>query len=487
MHGYFNYHSVDDEKRKLRIHVDILKRSLAAQRKRREQAEETVRELEKENTQKQQRIEELERELEEIKRQRDMYKNILFKKNGEKPVVADSPPDEVRSRKTRGGQTGHTGYGRKLPEQIDSCKRVYTTNCPHCQTKLGRSKTTSTHTVEDIPALSTVKPVVTRYTIERQWCRTCGKEVMAQPSGVIPGSKLGINLITFIMILKYGARVPLDSMVFLLKHQYDITLSKGGMVQVLHRTQKWLGPEYEKIKQAIRASPVKYADETGWRVEGVNNWIWAFLKHDSVCYQVEETRGKGVPREFFKDSHRSDVIIHDDYAAYKNLPLNHQSCWAHLLRKSHEAVIQSGVSDEMKGVHQRLKHIYGVLVRETTEPFNQTKRQTVYEELIQDIQTIVTTSLTAEDAKRIQTRITNQHKNLLTALLFEGVPLTNNHAERTIRPLVVTRKISGGSRSQKGATTHMVNMSVFQTIRLRNQSLIPTLKDYLLTGAIGKN
>ncbi|MBI4130425.1 transposase, partial [Candidatus Roizmanbacteria bacterium] len=63
----------------------------------------------------------------------------------------------------------------------------------------------------------------------------------------------------------------------------------------------------------------------------------------------------------------------------------------------------------------------------------------------------------------------------------------NNHAERVIRPLVVTRKISGGSRSVQGAQTHMVNMSVFQTIKLKNQPLTPTLKEYLLNGAVGKN
>ena len=288
------------------------------------------------------------------------------------------------------------------------------------------------------------------------------------------------------MLLKYGARVPLDSIVFLLNHQYSISISKGGIIDILQRTKKWFGTEYEKIKQAIRASPIKYADETGWRIEGVNNWIWAFLSKDAVCYQIEETRGKGVPHEFFKDSNRNDVIIHDDYPAYKNLKLNHQSCWAHLLRKSHETVVQPHASNHMKKLHKKLKKMYRVLDRETHRPFVQQKRQQVFDTLLKEITSISTTDYPA-DAQGIQTRVRNQHKNLLTALLYEGVPLTNNHAERTIRPLVVTRKISGGSRSYKGARTHMVNMSIFQTIKLKNQPLIPTLKDFLLTGAAGKN
>src|SRR3989344_4584631 len=317
MHGYYNYHSVDDEKRKLRIHIHTLQRSLATQRKKREEAEDQLHELEQENKKQHQRIEELEKELEEIKRQRDMYKNMLFKKNVSLQKDTTIPDDTVLPKRTRGGQTGHPGYGRKLPEHIDFYKRIYTNVCPDCQTKLRRSSVTSTHTVEDIPELSTVQPTVTQYAIERQWCDSCQKEVMAKPGKVIPGSRLGINLITFIMLLKYGARVPLDTIVFLLKQQYNLTISKGGIVDLLHRTKKWLGPEYEKIRQAIRASPVKHADETGWRVEGVNHWIWTFLNHNSVCYQVEEGRGKGVPHEFFKDSHPvdEDVLVHDDYAA----------------------------------------------------------------------------------------------------------------------------------------------------------------------------
>ena len=83
------------------------------------------------------------------------------------------------------------------------------------------------------------------------------------------------------------------------------------------------------------------------------------------------------------------------------------------------------------------------------------------------------------DAKKIQTRVKNQNTNLLTALLHRGVPLTNNHAERQIRPLAVQRKISGGSRSNDGAKTHAVNMSVVQTLTLRGKDIFSGIKKIL--------
>ena len=489
MHGYFNYHSVDDEKRKLQIHVHTLQRSLAAQRKKREEAEDQLHELEKENKKQYQHIVELEKELEKIKRQRDMYKDMLFKKNVNHTTeeVSDTELLLQTPTKKRGGQYGHKGHGRLLPLQINSYKRVYTRTCPDCHIKLKRSVACLTHTVEDIPAPFVTQPIVTQYKVERQWCGNCKKEVTAKPLEVIPGSRLGINLVTYIMLLKYGAKVPLEAIVLLLHNQYGLTISKGGIVQILHRTKQWLGPQYQRLREEIQMAPVVHADETGWRVEGINKWIWAFLSKDTVCYQVEESRGKGVPQDFFKDSNPHAVLVRDDYAAYQSIPRTQQSCWAHMLRKSHEAVEQPSSSKEMKALHEKLKAIYEILDTVTKKPFSQKYRQTIYDSTLRDLRLIIRTHYQSEDAIKIQTRVRNQNKNLLTALLYQDVPLTNNHAERTIRPLVVTRKISGGSRSPTGAHAHMTNMSIFQTIRLKNQPLVPTLKEQLLHGVFGNN
>ena len=52
---------------------------------------------------------------------------------------------------------------------------------------------------------------------------------------------------------------------------------------------------------------------------------------------------------------------------------------------------------------------------------------------------------------------------LFVFVAVPGVPAHNNLAERSIRPLVVARKISGGTRSPKGSTTRMGLASLFGT------------------------
>lgn len=284
------------------------------------------------------------------------------------------------------------------------------------------------------------------------------------------------------MVLKYGAKVSLDSIILLLKQSYHLEVSKGEIILLLHKTRKWLGGTYDQIKLGVRASPIKHADETGWRVEGINSWVWGFMTERQVYLSVEESRGKGIPEEVLKDSSKDDVLIRDDYKGYSKLPLKHQSCWAHLLRKSHEAAKDIAASKEIKQLHQELKEIFVELAAAIEIPFDKVQRQVIYQESWKKISQIINQNYTSLDAQAIQTRIRNQGKNLLTALLHDEVPLTNNLAERSLRKIVVIRKISGGSRSWEGARTTAVNMSVYQTIQAQNLPLIPTLKEYLLSG-----
>lgn len=481
MGNYLLYKGLDDEKRKLSVINAVLKKHLACLRKRREEAEDEAKEWQKKYEKQQKTIKDLQEELEKMRKQRDTYRDMVFKANRKKEDHEGQVSFfQTASQKKLGGQLGHKGYGRKASERIDKELHIFAVCCPTCKGRLNRSQTTVQHTVEDIPASQHQQTIITKYEIEKQWCRTCKKEVMVKPTGIIPGSRLGLNLIMQVLVWKYLCRIPLNIIVTLLETTYDVHVSAGTVVLFLQRTSQYFGKPYKEILKEVRAAPVKHADETGWRVNGENNWCWAFLKQDAVYYTIEETRGKGIPEKLLKNCHSEDVLVRDDYAGYKKLPFVHQSCWAHLLRESHKEVTQKTASEEMKQLHTKVKTLYERLAVTIATPFVLEERQKVYEILLQEIQTISKTAYTADDAKRVQYRIAAQNKNLLTALLYENVPLTNNLAERAIRPMVVTRKISGGSGSRNGATVHAINMSVLQTMKMKNQLIIPTLQNHIL-------
>lgn len=483
------YKSLDDEKRYLKVHNEQLKRSLVKRIKNQQDLENELKKANREKQLQQEENEKLKAENEKLRRERDMYRKMLFKEN----VKSQSLPGKDKSEQTgrfvlpdkseRGAKIGHIGHGRKLPPaDPDLVKRAFLTHCPNCHNPLNRTDSIDTHTVEDVPPPSLTPIQVIKYEKERQWCKSCNKEVMANHPEEIPGIRFGLNLIVYIMVLKYGAKVSLDSIVLLLEQNYSLKVSKGEIISLLHKTKKWLGNQYEQIKMAVRASPVKHADETGWRVAGINSWIWGFMTDKQVYLSVEESRGKGIPEEILKGSHPDDVLVRDDYAGYAKLPFKHQSCWAHLLRKSHEAAIDINASEEIKTLHQTLKELFGLLEISVKQSFNQKGRNLIHTQVWNTIQGIINQEYTHDDAKTIQVRIKHQGKNLLTAILHDNVPLTNNLAERSLRKIVVIRKMSGGSRSWEGAKATAVNMSVYQTIQLQNLPLIPTLKEYLLSG-----
>ena len=75
---------------------------------------------------------------------------------------------------------------------------------------------------------------------------------------------------------------------------------------------------YEGIKQSIHHSPCVNADETGWRVNGQNHWLWVFTNKDAALYQIDKSRGsKVVDNILGKEYH--GVLISDFYSAYNKL------------------------------------------------------------------------------------------------------------------------------------------------------------------------
>jgi hypothetical protein len=432
--------------------------------------EEAVRNLTQDKKKLEADKEDLEEEIASLKAHQVKLQSMLFKANVPVQVPAKV---EVALERRRGGQTGHRGCARMQPQDIDADKAVFLTHCPECEHVLNESNLTYTRTVQDIPE---ARAMTTRYLIQRQWCAHCQREVHAIPRDTLPGMRVGLRTVVLICFLKYRLRTPLAKIRELLLSQHGLRLTEGGIQKILHLLSQKFMPACDQILKEIRAAPMKHADETSWRIQGQNSWCWLFATPKAALYTIEESRGKGVPQRILGPDPQG-VLVRDDYPGYDCLrTMRHQSCWAHLLSVAHEAKEQPTASKEMRLLHEELKTLFGKLQSMIQIPFCKQERRRAYTEYAKQIHSIVKRVHIAKDASKIQTRIKNQTTNLLTALLYENGPLTNNHAERQIRPMTVTRKLAGGSQSPKGATIHAVNMSVMQTIALKGQGYLEELR-----------
>ena len=463
------------EARKLRQENANLEHSRNTQKDNVEKWRETAREQEENINRQKEKIDELEKEVAGLKirlgittDQAKKLAGMIFKSNSRKPATGSK----------RGAKKGHKGVGRMKPEIVDREVSIFLTNCHDCGNNLRRTSSVDERIVLDLPR---TLPIATRYFIERQWCAHCHKEVSGIPQNTLPGCRFGMGVITLVLFLKYRMRSPIKKIEETLLSQHGLIITGQGIQELLHNIKTKFNNQYNDILKEIRNAPVKHADETSFRIDGINGWRWLFATPSASLYTIEETRGKEVPKRILGHD-PTGLLIRDDYSSYAGLSLPQQSCWSHLLRVSHEAFVHEKASDEIRALHMDLKKKFGELDTAVREPFDEKERGITYAKYAKQITSIIGRNYQSKDAKAVQIRIANQKTNLITALLHKNAPLTNNHAERMIRPMVITRKISGGSRSDKGAATHSVNMSVIQTLALKGKDFFIGINEIFHNG-----
>jgi hypothetical protein len=84
------------------------------------------------------------------------------------------------------------------------------------------------------------------------------------------------------------------------------------------------------------------------------------------------------------------------------------------------------------------------------------------------------------DARRLASRLLRHRRELTPFLWDEHLDGTNNAAERALRPAVVMRKVTGGSRSEAGAHAWAVLASVLRTAKQQGRDAVQTLKELMM-------
>jgi transposase len=398
--------------------------------------------------------------------------------SGSVPPYA-KPPAPPR-RKSRGGQPGHRGTARPRPEDIDHRVEHELPVCPGCGGALTRTGRTRTRIVEDLP--DNLKSEVTEHTIHRDWCPCCKKQVEPKVPDALPGCTFGHRLVTLTAWLHYGLGTTTSQIVEVLDQHLRLDISDGGLTQMWHRLAVVLLPWYEQIRRLCLDAGVLHADETGWRVEGRTWWLWCFTCSNATFYLIDESRGHAALDEFFVDEFRG-ILVTDFWAAYDAIGRTKQKCWPHLLRELKEVDAGSESGGDWPDFAKRLRRLYGDAVR--LEAKRGTLPTAEYDlklsRLHLRLSDLAAGDWTHSHAQRLAKRLVKYGAELLTFVEFEGVPSSNNHAEREVRPAVLMRKASYGNQSEAGATTRAVLMTVFRTLKNRGLDPLPTLTDALRT------
>ena len=201
--------------------------------------------------------------------------------------------------------------------------------CPDCGTHLNGGWVQRTREVIELP----VAPVeVTEHVLVGRICPVCQRRRLPKEAlqGVVLGQqRLGVNLVRLMVTLREEGRLPIRIIQWYLETVHQLHLSVGAIVQAVHGVARQAETAVREVLEQVRASPVVQGDETGWRQDGSNGYVWTFST-PSERYFLRRGRDKGVVDEVL-DSSFSGVLVSDFYAAYNHYPGLKQRCWAHLL------------------------------------------------------------------------------------------------------------------------------------------------------------
>jgi transposase len=250
---------------------------------------------------------------------------------------------------------------------------------------------------------------------------------------------------------------------------HGLSISSGEIIGLARRVKGQLEPKLAELKQQIRASPAVQMDETGWREDGSNGYVWCACTPQVRYYEYHHSRGSEVVKAVLGERFEG-VLGSDFYASYNVYAGLHQRCWVHLLRDRHElkaqypehADVQQWAKD-VKALYERAVAYAGPDPSLPVAKQEATRRKLQHALEQQLWQLCAPYAHTSSPLHTLCERVERFLPELFVCVAIPGVPAENNLAERSVRPLVIARKISGGTRSPAGSETRMGLFSLFGT------------------------
>jgi hypothetical protein len=422
-------------------------------------------------------------EVEKLRQERDRLKQEVEKLKKElaslrKPptwVKPDKPEEEKKKAKKKGPKFGHTPHVRKRPEQIDETLVVFPERCPEHGHELPFPSESKWYSHIQIELPEPKRAEVIEYLVGSSYCSVCKKYHSAV--GRMANSLYGPRLHATVVYWKFELGLTLPKIQKLLKSQHELTLSTGQIAEILNRSGKAFQAAHEDLKTSLSDAANLNADETGWRVDGKNHWLWSFSNSTLSYYTIEETRGQKVVEEVLGKSF-SGVLSSDFYNAYEAIEGAKQKCWAHLLRDLKELHIAHPKNLEITYFASRLKTFFdrGKKLREEKKKGKDIDFR--LKRLHTETQNFGLRRFRHPELKILAKRIW-KYRSELYVFIEKDLEPTNNAAEREIRPSVLMRKTSYGNRSTEGANHQAILMSMIRTSQKRGQNFVCWATPYL--------
>ena len=453
-----------------------------------------LRTLRPENYQAYQKIDRLQQQIEKLRAERDVLKKQLAGVKETLDVSTRPQPAFVKAsvaktgKKRPGRPPGHEGAFREMPEKIDEHidapphrNSAGLPCCPKCRCPLQKLKQHERIVEDIIPA----KALVQCYHTTSGYCPCCGERVESRapeqpPAADVRHGQIGINALVMAVVLRMVYRMPYEPITQLLADLPQIRVSKGAIARQVQRVAGWLEKEYRRIGISLKLSSSVNMDETSWRVDGQNRWLWTILNEKHTLFHIDKSRGGQVVKKLLGEVY-GGTLTTDFYSAYGEIACRKQKCLVHLLRELRDTSAKSKPFAEGPLCRRLKRLIKELILLKKQKPGMEIRRYQARARALEErLKDLAGRTYGEADADRIAKRLRRHEKELTLFLWDDELSADNNAAERALRPAVVMRKITGGSRSERGAKATAILLSLSRTIRQQNLPMIESFKSMLV-------
>jgi transposase len=416
-------------------------------------------------------------ELERLSRD-ELIELVLRLQRPEKTSRTSSKPPATDRKEQRehakpgGAKPGHQGHSRVLSDDPETIVEHRPEACARCGGSLHAALAAEVVSTCEQIELPEVAPIVTQHQRLAVRCPTCRTRVIAPVPQAARGTPFGPRLHAVATYLKTFQALSYERLQAALCDLFGLTLSQGGLMNLLRRAQGRFRSAREAAVARLRQADVVACDETGVRIEGSNAYHWVFHSAQAVVHTASPTRGAVVVRETM-DGHRPAVWISDRYTAQQGHAVAHQTCLAHLAR---DVAYVVEISDDPVPWRLQLwlQSVFALAERVTDLAASTlaAKRRS----LDRQLGAILATPSGCDLTRDLQAKIGRARGQLLVFLAYPGrVEPTNNGSERLLRPAVVQRKVTNGYRAMWAAEGEAAIRTVVDTARLTGSSPFSTV------------
>jgi len=351
-----------------------------------------------------------------------------------------------------GKPKGSNGGGINMPAP-DKEEKVTKEDCPECGKMLGKPYDIYKFRQMDIPE---PKFVTTLYVVGLYRCDFCKAEIDAGED--LNKGFYGSNTTALIGYLKKEG-LSYDAVAELFNDVYNMPISNVAVFDKLTNLTVSLAPEKEQIAKAINSSEFAHLDETGLRQDGKNGFVWNASTPEYCLFEYDRSRASEVAKNMLAGF--NGAIITDDYKGYAWYAIR-QLCWSHLLREAKD--FAEKYPDSM-AQYERLKTLYDKAKRA------QETETDLYNSLSWELEDIAECYHPLDGCRTMYYKIHERSHMWLLGVKYPKIPLTNNHAERCLRKIVLQKNRIGCIRNSKGESFVNIFLSCTSTWKLQGKNI----------------